>query len=137
MVQEAQPHHSLPDHDSRLPGCRDDLWVSLNSFCIRSGDQKVKHISGYRYDSSMVNGLQAIAGWQEYFNHPDGSILGILSAAYSLGTVLALPFVPFVTDRLGRKLPIVIGSIIMVIGAILQTATQNSPSIISDHWRFC
>jgi len=83
----------------------------------------------------MINGLQAVAGWQEYFNHPDGSILGFLGSAYSLGTIFALPFVPFVADRLGRRMSIVFGSIIMVIGAVLQTATQNSPSVTSDYWR--
>jgi len=80
----------------------------------------------------MMNGLQAVAGWQEYFNHPDGPILGFLIASYSLGTVLGLPFVPFVADRFGRRMSIVIGSIIMMVGAALQTVTQNSSSITSN-----
>ena len=81
----------------------------------------------------MMNGLQSVAGWEEYFGHPNGPILGFLIAAYSLGTVLGLPFVPFVADRFGRRMSIVIGSIIMVVGATLQTATQNSPSITSNY----
>ena len=99
-----------------------------------SGDQRIKHISGYRYDASMINSLQAVAGWEEYFNHPNGPILGFMTAAYSLGTVLALPFVPFVADRFGRRMSIVIGSIIVAVGATLQTATQNSLSITSNYW---
>jgi len=95
----------------------------------------VEHTAGHSYDSSMMNGLQAVAGWQEYFNYPDGPILGLLTSAYSLGAILALPFVPFVADRLGRRMSITFGSIIMVIGAVLQTATQNSPSITSDYQR--
>jgi len=81
----------------------------------------------------MINGLQAVAGWQEYFNRPNGPILGFLIAAYSLGTILGLPFVPFVADRFGRRMSIVIGSIIMAVGAVLQTATQNSPSTTSNY----
>jgi MFS family permease len=48
-----------------------------------------------------------------------------MSAAYSLGAIVALPFVPTVTDRFGRRNAIIFGSIIMVIGAALQTASQN------------
>jgi len=102
------------------------------SFGHVRGDQGVEHMSGYRYDPTMINGLQAVANWQEYFNHPDGPILGFITAAYSLGTVLGLPFVPFVADRFGRRMSIVIGSIVMVVGATLQTVTQNSSSITSN-----
>ncbi|KAF9648582.1 general substrate transporter [Thelephora ganbajun] len=94
------------------------LYLTMLPACLG-----VEMTSGY--DSSMINGLQAVAGWQKYFNYPDGAILGVLSSAYSLGTIFSLPFVPFIADRLGRKMSIVFGSIIMVIGAILQTATQS------------
>ncbi len=62
------------------------------------------------------------------FNHPRSAILGLLSALYSLGSICSLPFVPFVTDRLGRRWAIIVGSIIMMIGAILQTASQDCES---------
>ena len=48
-----------------------------------------------------------------------------MSAIYSLGAIVVLPFVPWVSDRLGRRWAIVFGSILMVIGAALQTASQN------------
>ncbi|CAL1700009.1 unnamed protein product [Somion occarium] len=78
-----------------------------------------------QFDSSMMNGLQAVGTWQEFFNHPRSTILGLLSALYSLGSICSLPFVPFVTDRLGRRWAIIVGSIIMMIGAVLQTASQD------------
>ena len=59
------------------------------------------------------------------FDHPRSTILGLLSALYSLGSICSLPFVPFVTDKLGRRWAILFGSIIMVIGAALQTAAQD------------
>ncbi|KAI0784889.1 hexose transporter [Abortiporus biennis] len=77
------------------------------------------------FDSSMMNGLQAVETWQEFFGHPKSTILGLLSALYSLGSICSLPFVPYVTDRLGRRWAIIVGSIIMMIGAILQTASQD------------
>ena len=52
-----------------------------------------------------------------------------MSALYSLGSIASLPFVPFVSDRLGRRMAILVGSIIMIIGAILQMAAQDCKPI--------
>ncbi|KAH8825808.1 general substrate transporter [Flagelloscypha sp. PMI_526] len=86
------------------------------------------------YDASMVNGLQLVPTWQSYFNHPRTAILGLISSMYSLGAICSLPFVPFVTDRFGRKRGILIGSILMIIGAILQTASQNFAMFLVSRW---
>lgn len=44
---------------------------------------------------------------------------------YSLGAIVVLPFVPYITDTLGRRNAIVFGSVLMIIGAAIQTAAQN------------
>lgn len=59
------------------------------------------------------------------FNHPNGALLGLITAAFSIGAALALPLVPYVNDRFGRKACILVGSTIIMIGAILQTASIN------------
>jgi MFS family permease len=41
------------------------------------------------------------------------------------GAVMSLPIVPFTNDRFGRKHSITIGSAIIVVGAVLQTAAVN------------
>lgn len=77
------------------------------------------------FDASMMNGLQAVSTWIAFFHNPRSAILGLLSAMYSLGAICSLPFVPILADRYGRKLSIAFGSVIMVIGAVLQGASQN------------
>ncbi|KAH9864310.1 hypothetical protein J1614_010244 [Plenodomus biglobosus] len=77
------------------------------------------------FDSSMMNGLQALDYWQEYFNHPRGGQLGLLVACYNLGAISSIPFVSIVSDHLGRRKSIVFGSVIMIIGAIMQGLSQN------------
>jgi sugar porter (SP) family MFS transporter len=59
------------------------------------------------------------------FGYPTGSLQGIIAAAYNLGAILSLPFVPIVNDKFGRRWAIFGGSCIMVLGAIIQAAAQH------------
>ncbi|KAK0207086.1 general substrate transporter [Desarmillaria ectypa] len=77
------------------------------------------------FDSSMMNGLQAVDSWDTFYHSPRSTLLGLMSAIYSLGAIVVLPFVPYITDHLGRRWAIVFGSILMIIGAALQTASHN------------
>jgi len=86
------------------------------------------------FDSSMMNGLQALKHWDEYFNSPRGSILGVMSAIYSLGAVCALPFIPFVSDRYGRRFTVVFASLIMCVGAIIQGLARNLGMFVAGRW---
>lgn len=87
------------------------------------------------YDGSVLNGLQTVASWIDYFDNPQGAILGIITAAFSLGSVAAIPFVPWVNDRFGRKMSIKFGSLLIMIGAVIQTASINSKLPLVDlHW---
>ncbi|KAI0091287.1 general substrate transporter [Irpex rosettiformis] len=82
------------------------------------------------FDSSLVNGLQILPAWQEYFHHPNGKTLGLISAAQVIGSIVALPLTPIVSDNLGRRPTLFIGSVIMLVGAILQTLSRNIGTFI-------
>uniref|UniRef100_A0A8H8CJF8 Major facilitator superfamily (MFS) profile domain-containing protein n=1 Tax=Psilocybe cubensis TaxID=181762 RepID=A0A8H8CJF8_PSICU len=94
------------------------LYLIIFPTCIG-----VEMTSGF--DSSMMNGLQAVDSWDNFYNSPRSTLLGVMSAMYSAGAIVALPLVPIVSDGFGRRWAITVGSIIMIIGAILQTASQN------------
>ncbi|KAI1818653.1 general substrate transporter [Poronia punctata] len=72
------------------------------------------------FDSQLINALQIVPSWIEYFDDPQGAIKGIVAASYSLGAILSLPFVGMVNDRFGRRWSIFGGSVIMIIGALIQ-----------------
>ncbi|OQV10401.1 hypothetical protein CLAIMM_14407 [Cladophialophora immunda] len=72
------------------------------------------------FDSQMINALQIVPSWIEYFGDPEGSLKGIIAAAYSLGAICSLPFIPIVNEKLGRRGSIFLGSLIMVVGALIQ-----------------
>ncbi|PSN62436.1 general substrate transporter [Corynespora cassiicola Philippines] len=77
------------------------------------------------FDSQLINALQIVPSWVEYFHNPQGSLKGIISAAYSLGAILSLPFIPMVNEKFGRRGSIFGGSCIMILGAIVQGLSQN------------
>lgn len=77
------------------------------------------------YDGSVINGLQAVAAWNVYFNYPTGAILGIMSAMFMFGEIASLPITPWINDRYGRKKSIVIGSCIILVGVAIQSASVN------------
>ncbi|KAF4857248.1 High-affinity glucose transporter [Colletotrichum siamense] len=77
------------------------------------------------FDSQMINALQIVEPWKDYFGNPEGSLKGIIAAAYSLGAILSLPFIPIVNDKFGRRWSIFGGSCIMVLGALIQGFSQH------------
>ena len=48
-----------------------------------------------------------------------------MAAMYSLGGVAAVPFVPFVVDKIGRRYPMLLGGVIAMVGGILQGSALN------------
>ncbi|RBR21209.1 hypothetical protein FVER53590_29007 [Fusarium verticillioides] len=72
-----------------------------------------------------------VCATNEQFGSPKGALLGITSASYPLGAIISTPFSAYIPDRFGRRLCITIGSLIMVIGVIVQCASTYR----NVHWR--
>ncbi|KAF9475387.1 general substrate transporter [Pholiota conissans] len=86
-------------------------------------------------DSSLINGLQILPSWKDYFHQPEGRRLGLIISAQFLGNLSFLPAAPYLSDILGRRMALCIGSIIMCIGVGLQTSALNIPMFIGA--RYC
>ncbi|EEU42511.1 uncharacterized protein NECHADRAFT_40128 [Fusarium vanettenii 77-13-4] len=86
--------------------------------------------SSVGYDGSMMNGLQTLPQWRQYFDNPEGALLGLMNSVYPLGKVVSLLVVSYVCDRWGRKLPILIGLITCIAFAILQGLSKDIHSFI-------
>ncbi|KAJ6140885.1 hypothetical protein N7497_011778 [Penicillium chrysogenum] len=85
------------------------------------------------FDSQIINTVQIVYTWNKYFGHATGeikdglpvyaieeNIKGLLGAAYSLGAILSLPFVPYVNQLVGRRWTIMFGSGVSLVGALIQ-----------------
>ncbi|KAH3667091.1 hypothetical protein WICMUC_005438 [Wickerhamomyces mucosus] len=53
------------------------------------------------FDGSLLNGLQSLRSWQDFFHEPTGARLGVLSSGFSIGQILS------------------------IIGAVIQGASKN------------
>ena len=75
-----------------------------------------------RVAGSMLNAMQFFPSWENYFNKPSSDTLGRLSAMYSIGSIASLVFVPILSDRFGRRCPIIVGCMIMILAAAVQVS---------------
>jgi MFS family permease len=81
---------------------------------------------------SLMNGLQSLTQWQEYFGHPTGALLGLVNAAQSAGSVVVLPFVGILSDRYGRRVVLLSGLIGVIVATIIQaTSTTLAQFVVS------
>ncbi|KAH8804366.1 hypothetical protein F5884DRAFT_883775 [Xylogone sp. PMI_703] len=92
------------------------------------------------YDGSMMNALQTSDQWQDYFNHPRGSILAVFNLIFAIGqlaAILSFPVGAYIADHWGRRGGVMVGSIISTIDCALQTASINFPmflvALMIDH----
>lgn len=100
----------------REPGLR-KLYFYAFILCIASATTG--------YDGMFFNSVQNFETWKAYFGNPQGGQLGLLGALYQIGSLVSIPFVPILTDNFGRKIPIAIGCVIMIVGAVLQGSARN------------
>jgi sugar porter (SP) family MFS transporter len=92
------------------------------------------------FDSQLVNTLQMSQSWHKYFSNAridsindegvikygiEPGLLGFVNSSYMLGSCLGVPFAPWVATKYGRRWSIMIGSLIMCVGAILQGFSQH------------
>ncbi|KAJ8585741.1 general substrate transporter [Rhizopogon salebrosus TDB-379] len=76
-------------------------------------------------DSSMLNGLQILPGWQEYFKFPSDKTLGLMNSAQGFGALGGTPLSPYVSDILGRRATMFIGAIFTLAGVIMQATSTT------------
>ncbi|RFN48915.1 lactose permease [Fusarium flagelliforme] len=79
------------------------------------------------YDGSLINNLLQNPWFREKYGVESSGIwAGIVSAMYQIGGVVALPFVGPVLDGFGRRVGMLSGSLIIVVGTIIQGLSHSS-----------
>ncbi|KFY63325.1 hypothetical protein V497_02046 [Pseudogymnoascus sp. VKM F-4516 (FW-969)] len=82
------------------------------------------------YDQSLLGGLQAMPYWIDYFDHPKGDRLGLISAALILpAIVMGFPGA-WICNEWGRKWCIYIGCIFIIVGAVWNALCRSATEFI-------
>jgi len=91
------------------------------------------------YDGSLLNTYQQFDSWEAYFgeigapqlaNGKDNpkynpNRLSLLTNMFTIGSIVSMFIVPFITDRWGRKPSIISGCLFMIVGAFVSTFTTG------------
>ncbi|KAK9454001.1 putative hexose carrier protein [Dipodascopsis uninucleata] len=77
------------------------------------------------YDLGYMGGLTTSDEFLRLFDYPNASLLGFMVSAYELGCLFGSLFQFFFGDRKGRKFGILLGTSIIIIGAVLQTTSYG------------
>ncbi|KAF5369476.1 hypothetical protein D9758_002531 [Tetrapyrgos nigripes] len=79
---------------------------------------------------NLINVLQTLPRWREYFGNPTGNHLGAILAASAFPVIIIAPIISMLTDYLGRIRTIVLGSSILAVGSLLGAFSQNEPMFV-------
>ncbi|CAN8099641.1 unnamed protein product [Discula destructiva] len=123
-AQEEAPQFERVDW-RKEPGLRKLYWHAF-VLCIASATTG--------YDGMFFNSVQNFQSWKDRFGDPQGSQLGLLGALYQIGSLGSILSVPFVADHYGRKIPIVIGCLIMIAGALMQGIGSTLPVFMAGRF---
>ncbi|KAH2322668.1 hypothetical protein KXV29_002642 [Aspergillus fumigatus] len=105
----------------RPPFYRDWTLLQLNTLLLCALLTQIA--SGY--DSSMLNGMQALPQWNKYFGKPTGTRLGAMTFGPTGGILISVLVSSQLCERFGRRYPICGGSLIIILGSIIQAAAVN------------
>ncbi|GAM90004.1 hypothetical protein ANO11243_080440 [Dothideomycetidae sp. 11243] len=83
------------------------------------------------YDGALINGMQSLPAFKASFSSPTGARLGLIIAAQGLGSLIALPVVPQMCDRLGRRPALAIGLAFTVMSAAINACSVNYAMLVA------
>jgi len=87
------------------------------------------------YDGSLMGGLNGMTSYQQTFDmKTSGSSTGIVFMIYNVGSLAAAPLVPFATDRLGRRVGMFIGAVVIIIGTCVQATSHAIPQFLGGRF---
>ncbi|KAL4915024.1 general substrate transporter [Aspergillus aurantiobrunneus] len=85
----------------------------------------------FGFDVSSMSAFLATQQYLDYFNAPDSNLQGGITASMSAGSFAGAIAAGFVADHLGRRMSLIIASIIWIIGAVIQCSAQNVAHLVA------
>lgn len=86
------------------------------------------------FDASMLNGMQSLPQWQKFFGQPMGTRLGAITFGPNGGVLISILISSQLCDWLGRRKPIFGGSVLIIVGSIIQAASKNYGMFVASRF---
>ncbi|RSL94636.1 hypothetical protein CEP52_012514 [Fusarium oligoseptatum] len=95
-----------------------DIPNNTNEKWWKDASLRLNVLYCFGYDQSLLTGLQALPQWNEHFDTPHGTRLGLIAACIFLpGIIFGFP-AAWICTHWGRKWCVIIGAAFIVVGAI-------------------
>lgn len=101
------------------------LVMMVSRHCLQHSCRKPKRTSTHVCVGAMMNALQINPNWKSYYHHPEKATLGAINAMLPAGKIIGFLFVAPFSNRFGRKTALMLSFAITVVGAAIQTASNN------------
>lgn len=79
----------------------------------------------FGYDLGFMGGLTTSPEFLKTFGNPNASLIGFLVSSYEVGATFGAAFTFALGDRFGRKTYVVGGSLVVIVGAIIQSTSYG------------
>ncbi|KAI9473461.1 MAG: general substrate transporter [Benjaminiella poitrasii] len=79
----------------------------------------------FGYDQGVMSGIVSNEHFLELMGQPSSAVVGAMVAIYEIGCMFGALATGKISDMIGRRNTIRLGSLVLIVGAIIQTATQN------------
>ncbi|EGP90447.1 uncharacterized protein MYCGRDRAFT_36522 [Zymoseptoria tritici IPO323] len=111
------------------------LWSKsmIKLYLIMAIGYLVSTMNGF--DSSLMGAINAMPAYQKTFGLSGaGSSTGIIFIIYNCGQIAAFPFCGFLADGYGRRICILVGCILVVVGTAVQTTSNTQGHFIAGRF---
>ena len=82
------------------------------------------------YDNGLMGGLVNSDAFDATFDHPSNTITGLIVAIYEVGCFFGSIATAIFGEQIGRKKSIGTGTVIMIIGALLQATSYTRAQLV-------
>ncbi|KAF8251608.1 putative xylose permease [Wilcoxina mikolae CBS 423.85] len=105
------------------------MWTCYNIYVLAAFGTIGGGLFGF--DISSMSAWIGTDTYMNYFNHPNDSLQGGITASMSAGSWIGALVAGFLSDILGRKKALMIASIVWMIGSIVCCSAQNVGHLIA------
>ncbi|KAG8878213.1 hypothetical protein FRB98_006314 [Tulasnella sp. 332] len=88
----------------------------------------------FGYDLGIIASILPNTDFLRVTGHPNANYLGFIVSAFLLGAFVGCIPAAILADRYGRRLAILVGSIVFLLGGTLQTAAQNKGMMLAGRF---